>query len=88
MNYAKIFGNSHSLYVANDEIKSRKFQNEIYTYIIVYVLNFQLNFLVCMLKKYVVILFWRFLPYFFTYPGNSYHCLINYNSIIIEYNWN
>ena len=54
MNYAKIFGNSHSLYVVNDEIKSRKFQNEIYTYIIVYVLNFQLNFLVCKLKKYVV----------------------------------
>lgn len=54
MNYAKIFGNSHSLYVVNDEIKSRKFQNEIYTYIIVYVLNFQLNFLVCKLKKYVL----------------------------------
>ena len=40
MNYAKIFGNSHSLYVVNDEIKSRKFQNEIYTYTIVFSAKF------------------------------------------------
>ena len=62
MNYAKIFGNSHSLYVVNDEIKSRKFQNEIYTYIIVYVLNFQLNFLVCKLRQYIVFFSGVFYP--------------------------
>ena len=71
MTDTKMFGNSHSLYLVNDEIKNRKFQNEVHT------ICFEFSAKPCLRVKTVhSILFWRFLLYFFTNPENCYHCLI------------